>query len=218
MTDESLPAAVAETLAKAAVAVLVPYGGGAVVIWEGVRDRLSGRMQRSANETFSQVDPDLLAARLADSPELDALLINALDSAARSGLEAKRRLLSKVVINAALDDARVDEGVLIEQAIRELEAPHLRAMARIDAAWKGRRVEEQDRLRYPGQTDDQLLPSLQGEAAYEAGLREPDPVIATLVRAGVAAPATLIGGGIGVHKITTFGRSLLAELQEPMLA
>jgi hypothetical protein len=77
---------------------------------------------------------DRFAARLSSPPEFEALVVNTLDSAARTGYEAKRRLLAKVVINAALDDARVDESSLMAQA-RDLDAPHVRALVRIRLAF-----------------------------------------------------------------------------------
>ena len=214
MPEDKLPVAIAETAARAMVAVLVPYGGAAVMVWDAVRGRLAERMQKTADDIIGEVGADVLAARLADAPQFEALVINALDSAARTGYEAKRRLLSRVVINAALDDARVDECALLEQAVREVEAPHVRALARVHQAWQDRVLTDDDRQLYPGQSDEDILSSVRGDVAYMASRLEPEPVVAVLVRVGAAAPPTILGGGVGIAYITAFGQQILADLSD----
>lgn len=197
MPDEKLPVAVVETLAKVAVAALVPYGGSAVMAWEAVRNRVASRVQLTAENVADAIGIDRLAERLSESPEFEALFINALDSAARTGYEPKRRLLAQVVINAALDDAVIDESWLVEQALRDLDAPHLRALERIRLA-----VDQFP----PDSTKDRA------DAAIAAGALEPESVRAVLVRTGVAAAPVFPGGGIGIAYVSQFGRAILADL------
>jgi len=123
-----------ETVAKATVSMVPIVGGPAVVVWDAVRDRLAAKMQKTADEIIADVGVDLLAARLAESSEFEALTVNAMEAAARTGYESRRRLLGRVVINVATDDARIEHSQLVCLAVRDLDAPHVRALERIREA------------------------------------------------------------------------------------
>jgi hypothetical protein len=163
------------------------------------------------------VGAEKLAQRFIESPEFEALAVNAMESAARTGYEAKRRLLARVVINAARDDALVDESVLIQQALHELEGPHIRAAERLRSVYESCQMTPEYLAKYPGQDPNQLLHSKRRDACFQASRYEPAPVVATLVRTGMAAPPTLVGGGVGVAYITDFGRAVLDYLRDVMV-
>jgi hypothetical protein len=148
---------------------------------------------------------DALKARLAESSELEALIGNALETATRTDYAAKRRLLARVVINAALDDAKIDESQLIEMALRDLEAVHIRALQRIVTAEDATAV---------GSEDEAVESTRRMKAAALAAQKESDAVVAALIRIGTAVPP---GGGYAggpIVAITRFGRRLLDELRE----
>jgi hypothetical protein len=211
------PPPIAETVAKAMLALLPVVGGAAVVVWEDARKHIAARLRKTANEVVDAVGAERLAQRFIESPEFEALAVNAMESAARTGYEAKRRLLARVVINAARDDALVDESVLIQQALRELEGPHIRAAERLRSVYDSCQMTPEYLAEYPSQDPDRLLQSKRSEDCYEASRHEPAPVIATLVRTGMAAPPMIMGGGVGVAYITGFGRAVLDYLRDVMV-
>jgi len=131
MTNVDPPPSGIETISKAIISMLPVVGGPALVIWEDVRGRVLTLMTTTIDEIADAVGNDELIARLSSSPQFEALFVNRLELVARTRYEAKRRLLSKVVINAAIDDALIDEGVLIQLALRDLDAPHIRTLARL---------------------------------------------------------------------------------------
>jgi hypothetical protein len=210
---DKLPAAIGETVAKASVALLVPYGGVLNIVYDAVRKR----MQKTTDEILREVDPVYFAQRCAESQEFEAIVVNALDAAARSGYEAKRRLLGRVVVNAAFDDAKVDESALLVQALRELDATHIRALERIRLAQDDYDPPPDERANMAIQDQTQATERwrrLAEEAAINASTQEPAPVVAVLSRVGTVAPVSaLFGVGISTGTITPFGRSLLDELR-----
>jgi hypothetical protein len=152
---------------------------------------------------------------MAESPEFDALVVNALESAGRTGYEPKRRLLGRVVINAALDDAMIDRSQLVEMVLRDLDAPHIRALERIRAAYDVVHDADEDRKLDADRASPavQIMLNRRADVAIEASRREPDAVVTVLIRTGVVEPAMMGGGGIGVARVTKFGRDLLGELR-----
>ncbi len=75
----------------------------------------------------------VLRARLEEDPEVEALVIEGLEAASRTGLDAKRKLLARVLAQAVTDDSKVERSQLIVQALRDIDAPHVRSLARIAA-------------------------------------------------------------------------------------
>lgn len=203
MSEDSLPWFAAETVAKMAVSA-VPFGGPALELYEAIRERRSLRAQLTVEQVTEAVGIERLVQRVSESAEFEALLAEALDAAIRSGLEAKRRLLAKAIVNAATDDARLDESQMIVQALRDLDAPQIRALERIRLA--------EDQAAGSDPTDSDARQAMR-EAANQAGGRESEAVVAVLVRTGVVAPPSLIGGGIGVAYVSDFGRRLLDSLR-----
>lgn len=96
-----------------------------------MRERQAHRAATTLREITDLTGEDHLISRLGSDSELEALFIEGVEAAVRIGLEAKRRLLSRVVAQAVNDEARVDERALLVLALRDLEAPSIRALQRI---------------------------------------------------------------------------------------
>lgn len=176
---------------------LVPYAGSVLqTVFDAVDERRRYRIESTAREIAEEVGQERMLARLVEDPRLEPLIGNALDAAARTGFEAKRRLLGRAVANALLgDDAAVDTGVLKVAAMTQLEPVHVRALIALERAVK--RCEDKDRT-----------------PVDEFNKAQPVPVHAALQNTGVVMPATgYLGSGIGAYDLSPFGRELLAELR-----
>ena len=188
-----------QTTARAGIALIPGIGGTLQVIYEDVRAHMATRQWQTIKEIADNVGEDQLAARLRDDPGRQALFANGVEVATRTGLEAKRRLLAKVVSAAILDDDALDGAQLRVEALRDLDIPQIRALERL------KRLLDQQ-----GEENDAYHMAVQ-----QAWKDEPHPIRAALTRTGVAfAPSPRDTYGFSVDGITDFGRSLLAELHD----
>jgi hypothetical protein len=183
-----------QTTARAGLALIPVIGGALQVIYEDVRANLEARHWQTIQEIADDVGEDRLAARLKD-PEHQALFANGVEVATRTGLENKRRLLAKVVSAAVLNDAKLDGAQLRVEALRDLDAPQIRALERLQRLLNEHT--EKNEAYYA--------------AVHEVWASEPDPICAALIRTGVAFTFNA-SYGYGVDGITEFGQSLLWEL------
>lgn len=183
-----------QTAARAGFALIPGIGGALQVIFEDVRAHMRYRMEQTIQEIADDVGEERLAARLKD-PEHQALFANGVEVATRTGLEDKRRLLAKVVSAAILDDTNLDEAQLRVEALRDLDAPQIRALERLQRLLNEHKEE-----------NDAYYAAVQ-----QVWASEPHPIRAALIRTGVAFtfPENY---GLGVDGITEFGQSLLWEL------
>jgi len=197
------PPTVPDTIIRAVIAAF-PYGKESLgIVYADTRARHAAKVARTMSDIAAVTGEDTLAARLSSSPEVEALFLDGLEAATRTGLEDKRQLLARVVAESVLDEAKVEDAQLLVQALRDLDAPHIRALERIRRAEDG--AETPDVSREEGARSD---------AACAAGQKEPTAVIAALVRTGTVTPAsTFFGGGGLISGVTDFGRSLLADLR-----
>ena len=83
-------------VAVAISAALVPClrGGPLQTVFDAIEERQRFRAEQTAREIGQLVGEDALVARLADNPELETVLAQALTAATLTGLEAKRKLLA----------------------------------------------------------------------------------------------------------------------------
>jgi hypothetical protein len=132
--DKPIVVPAMETLAKAGVEAFVPFGGAVVVIWEALRGHFANRVGRTVEEVLAEVPADALASKMAESSEFEALVALALESAGRTGYEPKRSLLGRVIVNAAADDAQIDPSSVVAHVLRDIDAPHIRALERVRLA------------------------------------------------------------------------------------
>lgn len=201
MSESIEPPTRTDTAVEVAQALVsqVPVVGDALVIV--VRDTYARRVAKAEAVALAVADQvggvGLLAERLEASPELEALFFEAVEAGARTGLEDKRRLLGRLVTAAVLDDAKVEPGQLLVQALRELDAPHLRGLEAVRRA--------SDTSNEPGGYEAVT------KAVTEAVAALPEPLRAALVRTGTL----YVGSGMmaGSPRLTRFGRELLDDLR-----
>lgn len=149
---------------------------------------------------------DLLVEALHSDERLAMTQLNVMDTAARTSLAAKRRVLGRAVGQAAVDPAEIDTAQLRELALRDLDAPHLQTLARIhDAEATISGTAEPPDLRKREKSPDEVR---------EAGLRVPVAVIRGLDRHGLVQTVTGYGGNTILHGITAEGVALLDELEQ----
>jgi hypothetical protein len=167
---------------------------------DAARKRASARSQVFVRTVIedSGLDGEGLAARLRDDAEFAALFEAALEVGMRSAHDRKVQLLARVVAQAANDTATVDDAELVASTIRELEPPHVRALAILgdykpqnpDASGVAAVLEGMAglRTRRPGKVSgsSQVLQALMGVSADVA-----DSVSATLEREGLERSARL---------------------------
>lgn len=210
--SEGKPApTLAETVIRAAAAAVPASIGDALEIVVG--DAIARRHER-IREAAQQIvahsrDPERLVQRLHRDERLAGMFLSTLETASRTHLKAKRHLMARVVARATEDDARIDEADLLITALRDLDAPHFRALERIRTAEDEarRRVEDE------GTPENTSEPSIVADVVRQVSGDEPEPIRSALIRTGVAIPATVYGGGIVIYRLSDFGRKLLDDLR-----
>lgn len=187
-------------------------GGPAQTLFDAIAERVRYRAETTAREICDSVGgPDTVLSRIDENPELETLLSQAIEAAARTSMEAKRRLLARAAAAAFDNEENVEPASLIVSALSELEPVHIRALARLAEAAQA-----------PQHPDE----SGRGEAIKAASKAESVPVVAALIQTGVAIASTAIwrgdGTGLGaggesgyllIHDVSDFGRRLLAHLR-----
>lgn len=205
---------------RAVIAALPKLSESASIVYSGVRERQAHRAATTLREITDLTGEDHLISRLGSDSELEALFIEGVEAAVRTGLEAKRRLLSRVVAQAVNDEARVDERALLVLALRDLEAPSIRALQRIRVVEDEAATEVSSALAIePPELQDGDTPERYHERHVALRVmsvvwREPAPVLAALMRTGVLEQAEEAYGSLSrARKISAFGRQLLNDLR-----
>ena len=120
----------AETEVSANVEVSV--GGGLIPLTGklalGVTRRFGERGFQVLDGAREEVGDEKFAGLLEGSEELEALVIRAITAAGAGGQASKLRLLSEVVKRAVLDDARIDEGLLVVRVLDQIDSPHIHCL------------------------------------------------------------------------------------------
>jgi hypothetical protein len=201
--DENRPVvaeAIAETALLASISAIPGVGGPLAVIAE----RVIGELRRErvvdvAESAFAVTSPEHLVRQLEQNDRLADIFVRATESAMRSSHQAKRRAMGRVVAEAAQDSARIDVAELTIVALSELEAPHFRLLADLEAS--------------AGHYGEALAVSR----------RYPAPVPAALQRVGAAMNITYDGGQAAeddglpspvLSSLTEFGRELLGYVRD----
>lgn len=150
---------------------------------------------------------EVLEARAAVSEEVDVLLARASMAGADSALRQKRRLLAKVVSQAVLDDAKIDEAALIVDALAQIDAVHVRALEAIH------------RAEVEAKGSGEMGPVARGaEKPLTAPVREvteclPGPVLRKRESEGLVS-GSLTWDGLGhISGLTSFGEKILEDLR-----
>lgn len=155
-----------------------------------------------------EVEPDVLAGRLRESEALDAGLSAAFDAAAKTALAAKRRLLGRLINQAVLDDAKVDDATLRVGILGQIDAPHVRALEVVYRAELAARSAGEVEARAEG-AEREIHPGIRA-----AGLTQPPPVLIALASLGLLETTATYGGDMIVKGLTPFGEGLLNSLRD----
>lgn len=213
-----------DALARALL-VAMPFGSSVDVLVEHTRKSLEYKARQTIREIVDATGVEELAERLASEPEVEAIFVQGLETAMRTGHEGKRRLLGRLISAAVLDDAKVDEGLLFVLALRNLDGPHIRALEamrraveKVDAEGLGR-----DERGYGPSSAERSANSIAAQVRNDlAGT--PRAVSAGLVREGlIRSRGTWDSVGRDGdkwenHELTAFGRALLDHLREADVA
>lgn len=187
---------IAEVLLRAG-ATMLPGGAAATVIFDFIRDASANRAHEVVDRVVDIVGMQRLADRLAVDEEVSIIFVVAVEAAMRTALESKRELMAKVAANAVLDQARIDESRLVIDALRDLDGPHIRALARLADA---------DAARSPATSEGGT-----GDFSKAVGA-EHDAVLAGLLRHGLVLQNTTYDGPQVISGVSKFGHSLLDQL------
>jgi len=176
--------------------------GSLQVVYEDVRVRRAAKAGETISDIVSATGEEVLVQRLAEDPVAEALFVNAVDAAVRTGLEAKRRLLARAVAQAVIDEARLDESLLITEALAQLDAPHVKALKRMAVEWEETLRGDPEALNW-------------GQSEVWRNLAE--PIRAALVRTGTAKPpSNTFAATKGPNRqmgISDFGLELVRRLE-----
>lgn len=128
------PRHVGVVIVSGALSAIPTVGGPLQTMFDAFIERRRYRVELTAREIAEAVGEDRMTNRVLEDPRLETLLGEALEAAARSGFEAKRRLLGRTVSQALLDDAGVDPATLMVHALAQLEPVHVRALTLLERA------------------------------------------------------------------------------------
>lgn len=197
------PAPLSDTVVRAAIAAVPYFGGPLEIIYSDIRARQALKAQQVLEQITTATGEERLLERIRESPHVEALFVNAVNAALRTGIDAKRRLLARAVSEAVLDDAKLEPSQLIADVLDQLDVPHALALARLADEWEA------------AQRGD---PEAATWGTSEVWKSVPAPVRAALVRTGTArmAPGTLVARS-GPHRadgITDFGLEVIGALRD----
>lgn len=105
------------------------------VLFTDVRARRAAAAGRTITRIIEITGQPALEQSLERDPLVEALFVNAVDAAVRTGLEAKRRLLAQAVASAVMDEAKIDESYLMSVVLAELDVPHIRTLKALADEW-----------------------------------------------------------------------------------
>jgi hypothetical protein len=189
----------------------VTVGTGAVLPGVSVTFR-----QRWSNRADDVVAPaataaggmEELDARLAASEELDALTSRAILVSAASGLASKRRLLGRVVAEAVLDDAAIDDATVLTSILERIDALHVRALEEVRRAEVIVDASGERRRAHPAAEKELHMQVTEAANGY------PSAVIRALISEGLLSGTVSWGGHAIVSGLTDTGELLLEWLSE----
>lgn len=175
--------AVVDAVAAVGIGLIPVVGSSILTVLDQVQQHRDVQAMRTLAEMTADIAPDRLRERLQDDQDVQALFINGVDYALRTGHEGKRRLLARVVRAAVLDDARIDDSLLYLYALRDLDAPHFRLLARLRQA----RL-DLEAVRGLELTEERMAEERNRYSEYvrHSWDQAPGPVQAALVRTGCA--------------------------------
>jgi hypothetical protein len=194
-------ASAAHEIAIEAAVALVPWVGGAASV-------LVGHHYRRRAETYaSAVAESLTDEQLRDledlvrhDEQLQDLLLDGVEAAMKTRVDAKRRALGRILASAVADRTCLDEIELIQSALADIEAAHARVLSVF--------AEKRDQV---------LRSDLEGA---EPGLTSVmSHLLAALARQGVIYQSLIDGGDVlgnsdDGYSLTEFGELLINYLTD----
>lgn len=191
-----------DTLVRATIAAIPYVGGPLEIVYSDTRARRAAKADQLMSDLLATTGEELLLRRLAENQYVEALFVNAVDAALRTGIDAKRRLLVRAVSAAVLDDAKLDESQLVTDALAQLDVPHVLALARLADEWDENQRHPTDAARW---------------GTSELWRQLAEPIRATLIRTGAARPSrsTLVAQADPNRQegISDFGLELIQALR-----
>lgn len=185
--DSNLAPTATETSVKAVLALVPVVGGALAVVVDDHMDRRRLRLQETVEETVRQLGDDGagFVKRLNEDEEFADLFFKALQSAAETHVEVKRKALAKLLAEGVGEaEGELDEIALTLGALEDLELIHLRTLQRIEIFAK-----------------DGRLKSLVAAT--------PEPVLAALRRHGLIVEEDTYNGS-ALKGLSDFGARLLS--------
>lgn len=155
----------------------------------------------------------MLVDRMHVDEPLQVLALEALDIAARTADQRKRRLAGRVVGRATIDSAHLDPAHLVTRALANLETWDLRVLAEV------REIERNlvpDEFLPPAKIDpDDRKRLKEATAAVRQHVESyPEPIATALRNSGcVREHGAFLGEGTAITGTTAFGRELLKMLE-----
>ena len=168
--------------------------------------RFGTRSEEVLQPSVDALGEEALNARLESSEEIDVLVMRSVTAAGMSAHAGKRRLLAKVVQRAVLDDAEIDQSLLIIELIEQIESPHIRCLEDI------RRAEQR------AQASGEMGVTARGaekpitEEVSSTVHRYPDTLIRRLQRLGLIDGSVTWDGMTVITGTTSTGTLILQEL------
>jgi hypothetical protein len=98
-------------IAQAGLALVPGIGGALAILWAEAQDRDRRRVRQMGEAARDKVnDDERFVQRLMENERLVDLLVEAAEAARRSSWEAKRTSMGRVVAQAVIDDAEIDDS------------------------------------------------------------------------------------------------------------
>lgn len=196
-----------QTALRAVIAALPSTISGPLrVVYEDSAARRAQRGAEVLEDLAREAEPEAIEAALSSDPVLDAAFIAAVEAAANTGLEGKRRLLAAVLLEAIHDTARIDDAALRVEMLRQLDAPHVRCLQALAQAEQEAVALGEVEKRAP-RAEPMLLPRL-----MRAAESMPGPVIAALVSHGLIEATSTWDGTFIVQQVSPAGHALIEDL------
>lgn len=166
-----------DTIARAVVAAMPTFGGPMEVVLSDIHARRRAALGTTVTSIIEITGQPALAQSLERDPVVEAVFVNAVEAAIRTGLEAKRRLLIRAVAEAVGDEAKIDESYLLTAVLAELDVPHVRTLKALADEWAAAEQQHADGTPSWGTSD-----------VWQA---TPAPIRAALVATGTAINPTI---------------------------
>jgi len=196
---------------EASIGIELSVGGGPVPasakLSASLKRGWASRGQEVLTVVTESVGVEELRHRLDANPELETLLARAINAAAGSALENKRRLLARIVQDAVLDDAVVDESTVILDVLEQVDAIHIRCLEAIA------RAEQESKDAGDWEFAVERAEKPYNQRIQSAAEMHPSPVIKRLGTLGLADATVDWSGHSRVTGLTSFGDQLLRHLR-----